>query len=191
MRYFISGAQGFVGRYLVAHILASTRQARIFGVGRSPRQDHSFTHRVRWAARSIAAPLPGALKVFANRRYEYVSMDLVNEGEVASALQAFRPDVVIHLASGLRDDAPSLLFKTNVEGTIALMEAIAIAGIPLRKIVLGSTGGVYGVPQTVPIDEEDPCNPIDIYSLSKLAAEQVSRILMRRRRLPVVYAPSL
>jgi GDP-4-dehydro-6-deoxy-D-mannose reductase len=75
-----------------------------------------------------------------------------------------------------------------VEGTIKLLEAISESRCSVRRIVLGSTGGIYGVPEKLPIDESAPCNPIDTYSTTKLAAEHATRILAEQRRLPVVWA---
>ena len=45
-RYLVTGAQGFLGRYLIAHLLATDPEAIVFGVGRSPRNDLALTHEV-------------------------------------------------------------------------------------------------------------------------------------------------
>jgi GDP-4-dehydro-6-deoxy-D-mannose reductase len=104
------------------------------------------------------------------------------------ALKRHRPHIIIHLASGLRDDAPEALVNTNVVGTIRLFEAMACARISPGNVVLGSTGGVYGAPPSLPLDEMLPCAPIDPYSVTKLAAEQMARTLARRYDLPLICA---
>ena len=43
-RVLITGAQGFVGRYLAAYLLRSNSGVNIQGIGRSPRSSDAFTH---------------------------------------------------------------------------------------------------------------------------------------------------
>src|SRR5207237_6350526 len=122
-RYFITGAQGFVGRYLISHILRSETDAQILGIGRSSRRDQTFTHSVRWGSRSLPAPLPAEVRDLHEERYTYVPADIHKRRKITAILQEFRPDVILHMASGLRDDNPSSLLRTNVEGTMDLLEA--------------------------------------------------------------------
>ena len=192
-RYLITGGQGFVGRYLVAHLLDTDRHADILAVGRSTRDDRTFTHAVRWGGRTLLAPVPTPLRIPRRRsaQYRYEAVDIRDGPAVRLLLRMFAPDVVFHLAAGLRDDPPEHLFRTNVEGTIALLEALAESAIGVQKLVLGSSGSVYGAPSvgTMPvIDEDAPCVPLDLYAVSKLASEYASRILTRRYAIPAVWA---
>ena len=187
-RFFVTGAQGFVGRYLTAHLLADRPHAEVFGIGRSRECRDSFSHSIGWAGVRLPAPLPTDLERAARHpAYRYAPMDLNARGPLTRALAAFRPHVVIHLASALRDDAPGDLVRTNVEGTGTLIEAIADAGVSIRRLIVCSSGGVYGsaVP---PFDEESACWPIDLYSVSKLTAEDLARTLAVRRGIPTVVA---
>jgi|GEM_PF-351369 len=186
-RYFVTGAQGFVGRYLISSILQSQKDAGVLGIGRSSCQNHSFTHCVQWACKPVPAPLPPGLTI-KSRRYEYVPVNVHRRDHIAEMLADFQPNVVVHLASGLRDDPTSSLLTTNVEGTIDLLEAVSGIKKTVEKIILGSTGGVYGVPEKLPIDEQAACNPNDFYSATKLAAEHASRIMARQCGLPVICA---
>ena len=186
-RYFVTGAQGFVGRYLISSILQSQKDAGVLGIGRSSCQNHSFTHCVQWACKPVQAPLPPGLTIQSGR-YEYVSVNVHRRDHIAEMLADFQPNVVVHLASGLRDDPTSSLLTTNVEGTIDLLEAVSGIKKSVEKIILGSTGGVYGVPEKLPIDEQAACNPNDFYSATKLAAEHASRIMARQCGLPVICA---
>ena len=47
-RIVITGAQGFLGRYLVADALESDIDVQILGLGRSPRSDDHFTFDLAW-----------------------------------------------------------------------------------------------------------------------------------------------
>ncbi|HKP13388.1 MAG TPA: NAD-dependent epimerase/dehydratase family protein [Blastocatellia bacterium] len=188
-RYLITGAQGFVGRYLVAHLLNAESGAEILGIGRSPASDDRFTHAVHWGAVRLAAPLPRELdEVFSDRRYRYAAVDLRQRAELTRVIKDYRPEAVFHLAAALRDDPPESLFRINVEGTIHLIEAIAESAIERPRLIFGSSGGVYGIPHgdALPLGESHPCRPIDFYSISKLAAEQAAWALARLYKIPLI-----
>jgi nucleoside-diphosphate-sugar epimerase len=187
-RFFITGAQGFVGRYVTAHLLAERPDAEVFGIGRSPELRETFAHTIGWAGVRVPGPLPADLESAPHHSaYRYASIDLNARLPLIRALAAFRPHVVIHLASALRDDPPGDLVRINVEGTGTLIESIAEAGVDLRRLVVCSSGGVYGsgVP---PFDEETACWPVDLYSVSKLTAEDLARALAARRGIATIVA---
>ncbi len=82
-------------------------------------------------------------------------------------------DVVYHLAA--RVSVPeSILYprdynQVNVGGTVALMEAMRDVGV--RRVVLASSGAVYGNLPDQPFSEETTPKPSSPYAVSKLAAE--------------------
>src|SRR5512139_3037206 len=82
-------------------------------------------------------------------------------------------DCVYHLAA--RVSVPeSLLYPreynaVNVGGTVSLMEAMRDVGV--RRVVLISSGAVYGDQQEQPLHENALPNPRSPYAVSKLAAE--------------------
>lgn len=190
MKVLVTGAQGFVGRYLIARLLGDPSTEAVRGVGRSPDSRATFTHDVAWGSTRVRAPLPrdvaGSL---ADPRYRYESLDLSDVARFEALLREFEPDAVINMASGLRDDAARHLYETNVLGAIALLETIARAAPGVRLIVLGSSGGVYGNagPDGTPIAEDARCEPADLYCASKLASEHATRIVADRLDLPVVW----
>ena len=190
-RVLITGAQGYVGRHLVAEWLEGEGDVEIVGVGRSPRSDASYTHHVHRGRARLLAPLTDDLRRAArDPRYRYVSLDLHDRPALTRLIQEVRPDVVVNLAAALRDEDPDRLFQTNVGAVVALIEAIAGAGVAAPRLVLGSSGGIYGRPLdgARPIPEDAPCNPVDVHSVSKLAGEQVARILTARHGIPAVWA---
>src|SRR2546428_7690141 len=106
-RFLVTGAQGFVGRYLVSRLLSSHCEAKVVGIGRSPRFDDTFTHSVSWLSQLIQAPLPESLKTSCcGDRYQYASLDIHDQVGLSKLLRKFSPHVLIHLASGLRNDPP-------------------------------------------------------------------------------------
>ena len=88
-------------------------------------------------------------------------------------------DCVYHLAA--RVSVPeSMLYPreynaVNVGGTVAVMEAIRDAGV--KRVVLASSGAVYGTQPQQPVHEDLPPNPDSPYAVSKLAAEHYVRTI--------------
>lgn len=82
-------------------------------------------------------------------------------------------DCVYHLAAKVSVPASNLYPRdyndVNVGGTVCLLEAIRDVGVP--RVVLASSGAVYGEQQAQPISEGAPPHPGSPYAVSKLAAE--------------------
>ena len=191
MKCLVTGGQGFVGRYLIARLIELDEDVEVVAIGRSGADNTSFTHKVHSGDRMVVAPLSDAVRqAWALGRIKYHALDINDQDALQDLLQRFRPSVVFHLASGLRDDPPPHLFRTNVEGTINLLEAISQTRSSITSLVIGSSGAVYGYgsDKNVPLKESASCSPTDLYSASKLASEHVSRILAERYCIPVVWA---
>jgi UDP-glucose 4-epimerase len=82
-------------------------------------------------------------------------------------------DCVYHLAARVLV-AESVLYpreynEVNVGGTVALLEAMRDLSVP--RVVLASSGAIYGEQEQQPIDEQAHPNPRSPYAVSKLAAE--------------------
>ena len=66
---------------------------------------------------------------------------------------------------------PARYFRTNVAGTLNLLDAIRAAGV--ERLVFSSTAATYGEPDEVPILETAPTVPTNPYGASKLAVDLV------------------
>ena len=188
MRVLITGAQGFLGRTLAAHWLARDPEAIVLGLGRSPRLT-GFSHAVSCRGRPMPAPLPAEQRLaLATSRFDYASVDVLDRPALSRALAAFEPDVIVHLAARLKDDEPADMVRVNVEGTVNVLHAAA--GLPKRpRLVLGSSGAVYGVPAALPLREDTPFGvPSGLYAITRRAAEEAALNLAPRNGLDVVVA---
>lgn len=186
MRYLITGAQGFVGRFLCSLILRTDPDATIVGIGRSaPRT--TFTHEITWQGRRRAAPLTADLRELDRARYRYLACDLRTGVDLDRVVADSAPDAVIHLAAALRDDAAGELVRSNVDATQALIRSLA--GLSLHpRLIVGSSGSVYGAPTRLPVSEDQRCAPVEPYAMSKLAAELVGTVLAADAAIPTIIA---
>ncbi len=187
----ITGAQGFIGRYLVSHWLTSSPGDQVIGLGRSPGNLERFTHSVTWGDERVPAPLPEPLRATLNdARYRYHAVPLTDRDAMKDVLEQTRPDVVVHLAGALRDETAEHLFRSNVLGTEQLLECIALAGIGTPRFIHGSSGiiGADSSGKRLPVADDAIGSPVDLYTVSKAATEQVARIVAARHGIPLVIA---
>ncbi len=84
-------------------------------------------------------------------------------------------DAVMHFAAyayvGESVTKPAKYYHNNVIGTFTLLEAMLEANV--KNFVFSSTCATYGVPESVPIKEEQPQNPINPYGATKLMVERI------------------
>lgn len=167
MRAVVVGGNGFIGSHLVDALLADKWLVVVYD--RSPER--------------YRPPLA---------RVEYVLGELGNTDLVSSVLR--RGDVVFHLASTTipqsSNDAPTFDIRSNLVDTVPLLKECVKAQV--SKVVLFSSGGaIYGVPESLPVGEQHPTNPICSYGIVKLALEKYLHLFRHLYGLPyVVLRPS-
>lgn len=66
---------------------------------------------------------------------------------------------------------PTKYYRNNVAGTLTLLEAMLAASV--KNIVFSSTCATYGIPESIPVTEDMPQNPINPYGRSKLMVEKI------------------
>lgn len=150
VRAFVTGMTGFVGRHLVAELLAD-------------------------GAEIVGTLLPDGREV-PPEGTAGVPVVLTDADEVASAMAEAEPDVIFHLAGAasvsesFRD--PEGTWLVNVEGTRSVLDA-ALRSAPGARVVVALSGEEYGrVPlDQLPVTEDTPLNPVSPYAKSKAAAD--------------------
>lgn len=108
-------------------------------------------------------------------RATFYKTDISDRVKMIKILEAVKPDAVIHFAaSSLVAESmhyPLKYYEKNVHATQKLLEAMLETGI--SKIVFSSTAAIYGEPSKIPILEDDPKSPTNVYGETKLAMEKM------------------
>jgi UDP-glucose 4-epimerase len=148
MKALVIGGNGFIGYNLVNLLLKENHQVRIFD-----RYPNRF--------------MPPLAEV------ENVTGDFSNHGEIAEAVRDV--DWVFHLAyttlPQTSNDDPVYDIRSNIADTVQLLQECVKNKV--KKVVFISSGGtIYGVPQSAPIREDHPTDPICSYGITKLAIEK-------------------
>ncbi|WP_349358019.1 CDP-glucose 4,6-dehydratase [Stappia sp.] len=155
-RVVLTGHTGFKGAWL--SWMLSRLGAEVFGYALAPEGEASL-----FALSGLDRHAPGTLG------------DICDRDRLARAIGEARPDVVIHLAAQalVRRSyaAPEETWRTNVQGTLCLLEALrGCAPFPLTLVV--TTDKVYRNDESGrPFRESDPLGGHDPYSASKAACE--------------------
>jgi len=156
-RVLITGGLGFVGSNLAEDLVKKGHQLIL--VSRSDRK-----------IRNIA-------DIVDKVDIEYG--DLTDFNWLENEVLKHQPDVIFHLAGQLTSyesfEKPLYDVDVNAKSTIVLLESIRKLGQPCR-FILGSTFWVVGKPESLPVNEETPCNPLNIYAVDRLASEHYCKI---------------
>ena len=106
--------------------------------------------------------------------------DITDTDHVRRAVRSC--DGIIHLAAvsrvitGQRD--PDRCWATNVGGMRNLLDALAAQSETVAErpwLIFASSREVYGQPEHLPVDEDTPLCPVNIYGRSKLASERMAK----------------
>src|SRR5512141_401242 len=153
MNFLITGAAGFLGSALANQLSREGHQIR--------------------GLDDLSAGDPQAL----GPDVHFTRGDVSDRPKLWTLLQEV--DVVYHLAA--RVSVPeSILYPrdynlVNVGGTVALMEAMRDVGV--KRVVLASSGAVYGDMNDGSLKETDTPNPRSPYAVSKISAEHYVRTI--------------
>ncbi len=104
----------------------------------------------------------------------FVEGDIADADRVRSTLREHRIESMVHFAAfayvGESVQRPEKYFQNNVVNTLHLLQAALEAGV--RHVVFSSTCAVYGLPEVIPIREDQALRPVNPYGESKLFVER-------------------
>ena len=110
-----------------------------------------------------------------NLKAKLVAGDINDRAFLDRLFSTTKIDAVMHFAAfayvGESVTDPAKYYRNNVVGTLTLLDAMREHGV--TNFVFSSTCATYGNPQSIPITEDHPQNPINPYGAGKLAIERV------------------
>ena len=163
MAVFITGAGGFLGQTLVNTIIEQGKEVLAFDFN-TPKDEVLS----RWKGKAEF------------RRGDVRDAKLISD----LVAQSGNSDPIIHLAGILTagcDKDPRAAIDINLGGTCNVLEASVKNG--KRRVVFASTIGVYGRGLPQPVVEDVPLEPDGWYGYTKLSAEQMGLLYVRRHGL--------
>jgi GDP-4-dehydro-6-deoxy-D-mannose reductase len=136
------------------------------------------------------APLPAELSARLSTGFAYEQIDILDFNSIRDAIMHFLPEVVFHLGTGHRYSHMQHIVATNTVGTMNLVEALAAVRDVKPRLILVSSGGVYGHlrPEQLPVHESTRCEPCDVYSSSKFCSERLARLAGGQHAFSVIVA---
>ncbi|MFU8804042.1 MAG: UDP-glucose 4-epimerase GalE [Bradymonadaceae bacterium] len=110
-------------------------------------------------------------------RATLIEGDVGNEPMVEALLRAEGVEAVLHFAGSIvvpeSVAEPLKYYDNNTARSRSLIAACVSAGV--ENFIFSSTAAVYGIPETIPVTEETPTEPINPYGRSKLMTEWMLR----------------
>jgi len=174
MTCLVTGVAGFVGSRLSRKLLDQGQ--RVIGID-NLNDYYALEHKER----HLRDLLPDS-------RFTFVKADLRDMPTLLDLFAKHRPTSVAHLAAmaAVRYSVmhPLIYGEVNVQGTMNLMDAARQTGCP--RMVIASTGSVYGADTPTPFREDAPAVlPLAPYPASKRAMELMAHSYHHLWALPI------
>ncbi|HEY6410580.1 MAG TPA: UDP-glucose 4-epimerase GalE [Ktedonobacteraceae bacterium] len=148
MRVLVTGGSGYVGSHAARELSAAGHEIRIFD--------------------NLSTGHP-----YLSRGFSLIQGDICDMEKLSRSLRDM--DAVMHFAASAYVDEsvvnPRKYIRNNVESAVRLLDAVLAS--PVRLFVFSSTCAVYGIPSKLPICEDAPKEPINLYGATKLFFESV------------------
>ena len=172
-KVFITGTAGFIGFHLARLILSEGYEVHGFDA-------MTDYYDVRLKERRHQMLLQ-------NPRFSKTEAYLEDNDALWSAMDTFKPDVIVHLAAqaGVRYslENPRAYLESNIVGTFNVMEAAR--KLEVQHLLMASTSSVYGASDKMPFDElERVETPLTFYAATKKANESMAHSYAHLWNLP-------
>lgn len=154
-KVLVIGAAGFVGNYLIEHIL---------------------NEYASWDL--VCTKIPSET---IDKDVKVLDLDITDKKQILDLLKEVKPDYIFHLAAqssvALSWKNPQLTVDINIKGTINLLDAIRELDINPRVLLIGS-GEEYGrvLEDEVPIKEDNNTRPGNIYAITKVTQNMIGKV---------------
>jgi UDP-glucose 4-epimerase len=108
---------------------------------------------------------------------KFIEGDLSDRGLLEDIFRSYDIGTVFHFAADSlvseSEENPRRYYRNNVANGIHLLDVMLEAGV--KKIVFSSSAAVYGEPVKIPLDEDHPAVPVNVYGTTKLIMENMMK----------------
>jgi len=166
MKTIVTGGAGFIGSHLAEKLVQGGHHVTILDNFSTGRKDN--------------------LNNIEKSGFTLIETDI---SDLESIYDFFKnTDWVFHLAA-LADIVPSITqpakyHKSNVDGTLAVLEASRLNGV--KRFVYAASSSCYGIPDAYPTSENEEIFPLYPYAFTKYIGEQYCFFWSKVYKLPVV-----
>lgn len=120
-------------------------------------------------------------------------LDILDYNSVFSLINENKPEYIFHLAAqssvSLAWKKPELTADININGSLNILEAVKNINYNPKILMIGS-GEEYGYIEKVPITEETPLKPGNIYAVTKACQNMISRVYCKAYDMKVIMVRS-
>lgn len=165
MDALVTGAGGFVGKYLVQELLTNGLHV---GACKLPKE------------------------YIAVKGCEILDLDMNYQHEIQKLLEIYRPEQIYHLAGqssvAVSWKNPELTIDVNIKGVLHLLEAIRNIKNYYPKILLVGSGEEYGYlrENACPVNEQEKLNPANIYAVTKACQTMIGSIYAKAYGMKII-----
>ncbi len=167
MKIMVTGSSGFIGSHLTEYLVEKGYDVVAF-------DRYNSNNHYGWLEQSKY-----------KKKIKFILGDIRDFDSVNKAMQGC--DGVMHLAAliGIPYSyiSPTAYIKTNVEGTLNVLESAK--NLKLKQVIITSTSEVYGTAMKKKLSEKDELKAQSPYAASKIAADQLSLSYYRSFGLPI------
>lgn len=150
MSILVAGGAGYIG----SHVCKMLNQ-RGFDIVVYDNLSHGYKEFAKWG--------------------EFIPGDISDEKLLENVFKHYNIEAVMHFCAYIEVGEsvidPQKYYINNVSNTLTLLKVMLKNNV--NKFIFSSTAAVYGMPERIPIKEDDPKNPINPYGRSKWMVEQI------------------
>ncbi len=168
MKALITGCSGFIGSHLADLLVKEGLE--VFGI----------TH--RGDTRNVD---------HVKDKINLIKLDITRKEDIKKLLHEIKPDYVFHLAAqslvtvSWKD--PETTLKTNVLGTLYLLDAIREEGIdPIIEVVCSSAEYGTTYENKIPTEENKTLRPTSVYAISKVAEDMLAELYAKSYKMKII-----
>lgn len=150
MNILVVGGAGYIGSHTVRHLVRSGHRVIVYD--------------------NLSLGFAAAVS-----DQRLVQGELADQSLLEETMREHEIEAVIHFAAyalvGESVQEPAKYYENNVVATYRLLQAMRNSGV--HRIVFSSTCATYGIPDRVPITEDQQQSPINPYGFTKLVVEHM------------------